>query len=522
MTVFINMSEEEQIKGLVKENFLSKLRKGARKAFDTTKQVRNQAPDVIKRESRETKIAMRILLRILKRQEVTDEEITFLKKQTGDVAKALGLLAGGVISIPLTVALTAYLEKKGVSVLPQENDIDLTEERLVIMEQAMSIVENEVRERFEMPIPNDVMVLNDIFARGGFELYVVGGAVRDALQGTTPKDYDLASDAKPQEIVAMLQSLEGYNVLEAGATFPVVHCTTPDHVEGTDIGRYEIATFRLDIGADHTKPKTQFATIDQDAYRRDLTINALYYDLDTKEIIDFVGGLEDIRNGVIRMVGDATQRFDEHRIRVLRAIRFAARMGSPLDPEAVASLQANNTLGGQPAEAIMAEFLKGIKQAKITGDYLNLLGEFNLFGQVLPNLRVNLASMAGNNEKDPMVVMALILQFNEPKDIVKKLKSAKYPNDFINTVAFLVDLKDFNVGKAVKAKKKQFATVEQIEKAIAHGLVSEKLGKAFLEYLNKPRFSGDDAEAAGIQKNTPEMGKWLAQAEAELFTSLVN
>ena len=89
-------------------------------------------------------------------------------------------------------------------------------------------------------------MINQIFTKSGFELYVVGGAVRDALNKVQPKDYDLATDAKPQEILAMFNAVGGYGIKEAGATFPVVHVATPDHIPNTDIGLYEIATFRLE------------------------------------------------------------------------------------------------------------------------------------------------------------------------------------------------------------------------------------------------------------------------------------
>lgn len=514
------MKEQEQLKKLVKENVFQKIKKGVNNAWDTTKHVKKQAPDVIKREREETKQAMEILMRILKRQKVTNQEKTFLKRQTGDVGKALGLLAGGVISVPLTVALVAFLEKKGIKVLPQERTVEVTQEEIQLMEEALNKIENEVRVPFDLPLPNDLLVINQIFNQSGFELYVVGGAVRDALNKVQPKDYDLATDAKPNEILAMLDAVGGYGIKEAGATFPVVHVATPDHIPNTDIGLYEIATFRTDIGDDHTKPETAYSTIDQDAYRRDLTINALYYDIDRKEIIDFVGGIEDIKNGVVRTVGDPTQRFDEHRIRVLRAIRFAARVGNPLDQATAESIRNNNSLGGQPAEAIMAEFLKGIKQAKSVQNYLDMLEEFDLFPQVLPNINVNTKEEL-TNDKDQVVVVTSIARNNNPSKLHKALMDAKYPKDFAKAVSYLVDLKSLSAKTAKSKRDKQFASVEQIAKASMLGIGDPKMVEAFLKYIEMPKLGGNDAEAAGIEKNTPEMGKWLAQAEAQRFAELI-
>jgi len=518
------MKEEEQLKQLVKENVFQKIRKGVNKAWDTTKDVKKQAPDVIKRETQETKQAMEILMRILKRQKVTKQEKVFLKRQTGDVGKALGLLAGGVISVPLTVALVAFLEKKGIKVLPQEREVEATIEEIDLMEQALKKIENEIRVPFELPLPNDLLVINQIFTKSGFELYVVGGAVRDALNKVQPKDYDLATDAKPQEILAMFNAVGGYGIKEAGATFPVVHVATPDHIPNTDIGLYEIATFRLDLNSkdgDHSKPETAYSTIDQDAYRRDLTINALYYDIDSKEIIDFVGGIEDIKNGIVRTVGDPTQRFDEHRIRVMRAIRFAARVGNSLDQATADSIRQNNSLGGQPAEAIMTEFLKGIQQAKSVQNYLDMLEDFGMMPQILPNINVNVREKLVNDH-DQVVVVASIARNNNPNKLFKALMAAKYSGDFAKAVSYLVDLKSLNPNNAKSKRDKQSASFEQIAKAGLLGMGDPKMIEAFMDYINLPKLGGKDAEAAGLTNGTPEMGKWLAQAEAQRFTELLS
>jgi|TARA_R110000851_G_scaffold85152_1_gene185251 poly(A) polymerase len=518
------MKEEEQLKHLVKENVFHKIRKGVNKAWDTTKSIKEQAPDVIRRETKETKKAMEILMRILKRQKVTIQERVFLKKQTVDVGKALGLLAGGVISIPLTIALVAFLEKKGIKVLPQERNGEITNEEINLMEQALNKIENEVRIPFELSLPNDLLVINQIFTKSGFELYVVGGAVRDALNKVQPKDYDLATDANPQEILAMFNAVGGYGIKEAGATFPVVHVATPDHIPNTDVGLYEIATFRRDLNSiegNHTKPETEYSTIDQDAYRRDLTINALYYDIDSKEIIDFVGGIEDIKNGVVRTVGDPTQRFDEHRIRVMRAIRFAARVGNPLEQETADSIRKNNSLGGQPAEAIMVEFLKGIKQAKSVQDYLDMLEDFGMIPQVLPNINVNVKESFAN-DSDQVIVVASITRNNNPTKLHKALMAAKYSGDFAKAVSYLVDLKSLNSSNAKTKRDKRPVSFDQIAKAGILGMGDPKMIKAFIDYINLPKLGGKDAEAAGIANGTPEMGKWLAQAEAQRFTELIS
>lgn len=173
-------------------------------------------------------------------------------------------------------------------------------------------------------IPQSIKDLNDIFKKAGKKLYLVGGSVRDFLTGDKPKDFDLATDALPDEVIKILQSYN-YDFNLQGKAFGVVVAYTKDQPMGL-----EIATFRSDIYdgklGKTRNPDVQFTTIEQDVLRRDLRINGLFYDLDKKEIIDLVGGIEDIKNGVIGMIGDPDLRITEDPLRILRAIRMACRL----------------------------------------------------------------------------------------------------------------------------------------------------------------------------------------------------
>jgi tRNA nucleotidyltransferase/poly(A) polymerase len=175
----------------------------------------------------------------------------------------------------------------------------------------------EKRFKFDIPIPQDIQQIKDVFKKNGFKLYVVGGAVRDALLGKTPKDYDLATDAVPDKVEEMMAKA-GLRTLPTGKAFGVINVFT-------DQGEYEIATFRSDETSGRNPEVKLGATIESDAARRDLRINALYYDLDTNEIIDLVGGLDDLKNGEINMVGNAQKRFEEDPLRILRFFRFFSR-----------------------------------------------------------------------------------------------------------------------------------------------------------------------------------------------------
>ena len=148
------------------------------------------------------------------------------------------------------------------------------------------------------------------------------------------------------------------------------------------------------------------------------------------------------------------------------------------------------------------------------------MDELDLYGQVLPNLKVNVSYVS--DEKDPIIVLASILRDNDIASVNKGLFGAKYPNAFIGAVEFLLSLKNLNPNNAAQMRKKLSLSKQQLLKAKDYGFIDSKMLDAFLKYIEIQPFSGNDAEKAGIKKGTPEMGKWLAQAEAERFSSLMN
>ena len=148
---------------------------------------------------------------------------------------------------------------------------------------------NEAKELLK--IPSDIQKIHKAFKKNGKKLYVVGGAVRDEILGKSPKDYDLATDAKPDEVLKIAKDT-GMKTVEVGKSFGVVM-----------VGGHEIATFRKDIGKGRRPSSVDYTDIEGDVRRRDLTINALFYDIDKKEIVDLVGGIEDLKKKNIRTVG---------------------------------------------------------------------------------------------------------------------------------------------------------------------------------------------------------------------------
>ena len=163
-----------------------------------------------------------------------------------------------------------------------------------------------------------------------FKSYLAGGCVRDALLGQIPKDFDIATEARPEEVIRLFPNSD-----KQGRAFGVVaiSCSRRGGENG-ERGVIEVATFRRDgLYRDGRHPEAvEFLSDREDAFRRDLTVNALFYSLEGDRVIDYVGGLEDLRNKVIRTVGEAQKRFQEDHLRILRAIRFSIQLGFKIEP----------------------------------------------------------------------------------------------------------------------------------------------------------------------------------------------
>jgi poly(A) polymerase len=180
-----------------------------------------------------------------------------------------------------------------------------------------------------MPARDAAAELARRLTAAGHQALFAGGCVRDKLLGHEPEDYDIATSAVPSEVLGLFP---GSN--EVGAHFGVVIAKHGGH-------HIEIATFRTDGSyRDGRRPESvTFSTPQEDARRRDFTINGLFEVPDTGEIIDYVGGMADLKAGIIRAIGDAQARFTEDGLRLLRAVRFAARIGFTIEPATDAALR---------------------------------------------------------------------------------------------------------------------------------------------------------------------------------------
>ena len=210
----------------------------------------------------------------------------------------------------------------------------------------------------------------------GHEAYLAGGCVRDRLLGRAPLDWDVATSARPEAVRALFP-----RTVPVGVQFGVILVVE-------DGACFEVATFRSDDAyLDGRRPSAvRFGSARDDAGRRDFTINALFEDPLTGEVHDFVGGVADLRAGVIRAIGDANARIAEDRLRMLRAVRFAARLGFRIDSAThTAIVTAAPTLGDIAAERIGDEIVKILTEGGARRGF-ELLAETGLLPVVLPEV----------------------------------------------------------------------------------------------------------------------------------------
>jgi tRNA nucleotidyltransferase/poly(A) polymerase len=210
----------------------------------------------------------------------------------------------------------------------------------------------------------------------GHQAVLAGGCVRDELLGREPADYDIATSAHPADVEALFE-----RTLPIGRQFGIVLVPSGDH-------HFEVATFRRDEGyTDGRRPvSVQFTDIRTDAERRDFTINAIFEDPVSGEILDFVRGRADLEAGRIRAVGDPRARFAEDHLRLLRAVRFSARFGFPIDAATrEAMVETAATVTRVSAERIGEELVRMLTEGQARRAF-ELLDDTGLLAEVLPEV----------------------------------------------------------------------------------------------------------------------------------------
>jgi len=223
----------------------------------------------------------------------------------------------------------------------------------------------------------DIEVVSRLRA-AGYQALWAGGCVRDELLGLVPKDYDVATDARPEDVRRLFPRTVAF-----GMSFGVVEVLGPrtgsrDKTGGPTV---QVATFRSDVSySDGRHPDAVvFSSAREDALRRDFTINGMFFDPLENRLVDYVGGQEDLRARLLRAIGDPTQRFAEDRLRMLRGVRIATRFDLTIEPATAAAIQrmAAQISAGVSAERI-AEELRQLLVSPQRQRGVNLLHELGL------------------------------------------------------------------------------------------------------------------------------------------------
>ncbi len=218
--------------------------------------------------------------------------------------------------------------------------------------------------------------------KAGYQAFLVGGCVRDAMLGLHPKDFDVATNATPDEVRALFG-----NCRLIGRRFRLAHVRF-----GREI--IEVATFRAaanhaddDVEHDHEGRILRdnvYGTIDEDVWRRDFSCNALYYNIADFTIWDYAGGVEDVERRQLVLIGDPEQRLREDPVRMLRAVRFAAKLDFTIDPAVIRAMHHHaQLLSNVPAARLFDEFLKLFQSGHAERTF-DLLREHNLFAEMFP------------------------------------------------------------------------------------------------------------------------------------------
>jgi len=223
----------------------------------------------------------------------------------------------------------------------------------------------------------------EVLHQHGYDAYIVGGAVRDLIVGLEPKDFDVATNATPEQIRPLFRRAR-----IIGRRFQLVHV-----VFGQEI--IETSTFRAPAAGDQETDEhgrilrdNLFGTHEQDAARRDFTLNALYYDPIKEEVIDYHRGVADLKKHVVRIIGDAETRYREDPVRMLRAVRFAAKLNGTVDPATLAPIRAMAPLiQNVPSSRLFDEMLKLLTCGHAM-DCLRQLREVGLHQGLLPLIDV--------------------------------------------------------------------------------------------------------------------------------------
>ena len=287
-------------------------------------------------------------------------------------------------------------------------------------------------------MPPSVELILDKLHEAGYKAYIVGGCVRDAIYGLTPKDFDICTSALPQNVIDIFRD---YKVLETG----IKHGTVTVMIN--DVG-YEVTTFRTDgayTDGRHPDNVTFVADVKEDLARRDFTINAMAYNKD-EGLIDPFDGIMDLENGIVRCVGNPNERFQEDALRMLRGVRFAAKYGFAIENRTLTAIRGNASLMTMIShERVYAE-VEQILSSRTQSKFLFTL-MVHLLQYSLPSLCEIVDTEAvcytlstykprpGNERNDMLVRLAILV---DTPSVMKTLTDLRVSNDVKYSVLTII------------------------------------------------------------------------------------
>lgn len=359
-------------------------------------------------------------------------------------------------------------------------------------------------------IPSDVKRVMDILTDGGYKAYIVGGCVRDSVMNREPNDWDVTTNASPEKIKELFASFRTVDTGIQHGTVLIVSGKTP----------VETTTFRIDgeyTDNRHPDSVTFTANIKDDLARRDFTVNAMAYN-ETDGLIDPFGGIYDIKNKIIRCVGDADTRFNEDALRIMRAVRFASALGFSIEENtAQAIIRNENLLSGIACERLSSELMKllcGENVFTVLRDYRSVIGvfmpelklefDFKQYGKKHGyDVWMHTVHTVNNIENDPILRLTMLLhdtgkiathKLDENGNSTFKnhaavggviaqniLRRLKFSKEYISTVSYLVSIHDKEVPETREDVKEyirdlgeeNFIRLMKIRRADKSGLAKE-------------------------------------------------
>jgi tRNA nucleotidyltransferase (CCA-adding enzyme) len=267
-----------------------------------------------------------------------------------------------------------------------------------------------------LSIPEEVLAIARTLEGAGFEAWCVGGALRDALLDDLHSDYDIATSATPDQVQKLFR-----RTAAVGVKYGTVGVLDRNRV------LHEVTTFRRDVSTDGRHAVVAFGvSLEDDLARRDFTINAMAYHPLRREWRDPFGGAADLERGIVRAVGEPAARFQEDYLRVLRAIRFAARFGFAIDPDTwEAARAAAPGLGRLSAERVRDEWFKGLTSARSIELLVRLWRDVGAAQRWLPELTAEAAGAMAIDpppRRDPVLLTTLLCR--DPGGVLRRLKAS--------------------------------------------------------------------------------------------------